>query len=293
MTRPTAFLNAIRAFEAAARHESFAKAAAELGVSHTVVSRHIRNLEQWLGTAVFARTGNRATLTGDARMIAPKISAAFLAIDESFETLRGTARRTTIRVSAEPAFASRWLRRRAHDFRAAFPDIEIDMRASWSPPSLTDGSADVVVHFDTRLPANSSGMRRLFPIDACPAGSPEFLRKHAGNGANADVRSLPLVHDHGLDVWRDWFAAHEPKCDAWRNGRVYSDLALAIDAAVDGEGAILADDILCAREFETGALVKFDDRILRCAWYCAAFADTTASEPAVAAFRSWLERQVH
>jgi len=290
--RATSFLNAIRAFEAAARHESFAKAAAELRVSHTVVSRHVRNLEHWLSTGLFVRSGNRVALTDDARMIAPKITAAFLAIDESFEGLRSAPRKTRIRVTAEPAFATRWLRRHAHAFRAEYPNIEIDLTASRSPPGRESGAADVVIHFEQRLQARNPHARRLFPIDAFPACSAGFLRSHVQVAAAGDIRTLPLVHDHGLDIWREWFTRYEPGCEAWRNGRVYSDLSLAIDAAVDGEGVILADDILCARELETGALVRLDDRIVRCTWYCVAFDDAVVSDPAIAAFASWLDRQV-
>lgn len=291
MTQATAHLNAIRAFEAAARHESFARAAAELRVSHTVVSRHIRNLEDWLGADLFVRSGNRVLLTDDARMIAPRITAAFLSIDQSFEALRGTPRKSRIRVTAEPAFATRWLRRRAHAFRAEFPDIEIDLTASRSPPGRGTGAADVVIHFEERLRATDRHTRRLFPIDAYPACSAELLRRQCGDTAAPDIRALPLVHDHDLDIWRRWFARYEPDSGAWRNGRVYSDLSLAIDAAVDGEGVILADDILCAREFETAALVKLDPRILRCAWYGAEFRDASTREPAIVAFGTWLERQ--
>lgn len=290
MVRPVSFLNAIRAFEAAARHESLAKAASELGVSHTVVSRHVRNLEQWLEAPLFVRSGNRVVLTEDARAASPKVTAAFQSINDTFDALRGAPRRSRIRVRAEPAFATRWLRRHAHGFRAEHPHFEIDIEAARTLPNRWDGMADVVIHFEERLPAAAGTALRLFPIDAYPACSAAFAGLSAG--APVDLRALPLVHDHGLDMWRAWFARYEPGSEAWRNGRVYSDLSLAIDAAVDGEGVFLADDIVCATELETGALVRLDDRTLRCTWYGAAFAEATASAPAIAAFRSWLIRQI-
>jgi LysR family transcriptional regulator, glycine cleavage system transcriptional activator len=292
MSDATSYLNAVKAFEAAARHESFAKAAAELCVSHTVVSRHIRNLEAWLETRLFERKGNRVVLTRDARMIAPKISAAFLSINECFDGLRSTRPKRHLRVGAEPAFATKWLRRRINGFLAEFPDVEIDIVALRRPTNVHGSETDAVIHFDRRLPAKVTAEHRLFPIDGYPACSPELFRTHGREGAAPEFPGLPLVHDHGHEIWREWFMQYAPGSDAWRHGRVYSDLSLAVDAAVDGEGVILADDILCAKEIQTGALVKVDGRILRCAWYCAVFNEATVSFPVVKAFRSWLNAQV-
>ncbi len=288
MSQSASYLNALRAFEAAARHESFAKAADELCVSHSVVSRHIRNLELWLETALFVRTGNRVMLTDEARMFAPRISEAFQTIQESCERFRAGPRKKTIRVSAEPAFATRWLRRRTADFYSKFPNIEIDLKSAWSPPSLESGTADVVIHFDSRVRSKKWSQDRLFPIDAFPACAPDFLPKLPNSGQAAAIEKSPLIHDNGRAIWRQWFETYAPRSDNWRNGRVYSDLSLAIDAAVDGEGVFLADEIICAREMERGALVSLDDRMLRCTWYSATYRDADALSPALAAFRSWL-----
>lgn len=292
MADATSYLNAVRAFEAAARHESIAKAAAELCVSHTVVSRHIKNLEAWLETKLFERKGNRIVLTRNARMIAPKITAAFLSINESFESLRSSRPEWHLRVSAEPAFATKWLRRRIKEFQNEFPRIELDIVALRRPTDIHGSDTDVIIHFDKRLPAKEAGEHRLFPIDGYPACSPEILTEHGEEEGKPEFPGLPLVHDHGHEIWRDWFLKYVPGCDDWRHGRIYSDLSLAIDAAIDGEGVILADDILCAKEIRTGALVKLDDRVLRCAWYCAVYNNATVSTPAVNAFRSWLCGQV-
>ena len=193
MPRATSHLKAVRAFEAAARHESFAKAAVELCVSHSVISRHIRNLEQWLGTDLFVRSGNQVELTEDARLIVPKITAAFISVNDCFESLRKVRHPRSIVISAEPAIATRWLRRRLSIFRDEFPDIEIDLRASRSLPDVTDGTTDVAIHFESQFQSNDPSLQRLFPIDAYPACSPDFLREHSqGNGA-VDFRDLPSM----------------------------------------------------------------------------------------------------
>ncbi|WP_377171327.1 LysR family transcriptional regulator [Roseovarius aquimarinus] len=278
----------MRAFEAAARFESFAKAAEELKVSHTVISRHVRNLERWLETELFQRDGNRVRLTPAGRMISPKITGAMVAIDDAFQSIGSGETRQTVHVVAEPAFASLWLRRHLDDFRARYPRFELDLKASWSPPTAERSGIDVVIHFDTRFPQGDETATRLFPIDAFPAAAPRFLEDHPAPGGEYDMAHVPLVHDHGVSVWRGWFEEHEASSNNWKSGRVYSDLSLAIDAATDGEGVILADDILCERELATGVLVQLDKRKTRCAWYSAHFIDESRSNAACRAFKSWL-----
>ena len=89
-------------------------------------------------------------------------------------------------------------------------------------------------------------------------------------------------------IWRRWFDRFLPGSEAWRSGYVYSDLSLAIDAAADGDGIFLADDLLCAREIASGALVKVLPETLRCAWYCTAVPHEAKIAKAVQAFRDWL-----
>ncbi len=289
MTDVLSYLNAVRAFEAAARHESFAKAAQELCVSHTVVSRHVRNLEGWLGTALFERSGNRVMLTEEARMIAPRVTASLLEVKEVFEQVRRTRSERRVRVSAEPAFASRWLRRHAGRFRDAHPDIGLEIKASWTPERVDDELSDVVVHFQGRMNSAVADSDLLFPIDGFPACAPSLAEAFEGKSDRPWFEALPLVHDHGFNIWRTWFERYQPTSEAWKQGQVYADLSLAIDAAVDGEGVILADDRICQKEVKTGTLVKLDPRVVRCTWYAVRTSLGRPRGPAVEAFLSWLQ----
>lgn len=288
MTQSVMYLSALRAFEAAARHESFAKAAAELNVSHSVVSQHIRNLEAWLHTSLFVRHGNRVELTEEARLFASRISEGFQIIQETCNHYRGTYGAMSLTVKAEPAFATRWLRRRLLEFQSAHPNIAVQLLSNASRPNMRDGITDIALHFDSVLINEGASQDRVFPIDTYPACSPDFLQTHATRLKQLDFEGLPLVHDNSRTVWRQWFNKYLPESEAWKQGNVYSDFLMALDSAKEGDGIFLADDIICQKEMQDGSLVKLDSRTLRSAWYHMAYSASPAINPAVAIFRTWL-----
>jgi len=284
-------LNALRAFEVAARHSSFAKAAEELNVSHSVISQHIRNLEQWFGTDLFIRHGNRVELSDDGRDLQPQFASGFQTLTDACENLLRKTQTGTLVVSAEPALASLWLRKRVTEFCSLFPRIEVDLRPAWTPAQIGDGHADMIIHFETRIPKSGVEKDNLFPIDGYPASTPQVRTTLPMIKSAIDWDRAVLVHDNGKETWHKWYAAHEPDSSGWTMGRVYSDLSLAIDAAVDGEGVILADDILCQQEITSGRLVRLEDRSVRCVWYQIAVPRGTSKSTAAAFFRNWLMDQ--
>ena len=288
MSTPLRHLNSLLAFEAAARSTSFAKAAKELNVSPSVVSEHIKNLELWFGVVLFTRLGNRVELTDDGRALQPQLSNGFQILKDACDGVLRVSQKGTLTISAEPALASLWLRKRISEFCTKFPKIDTELRPAWQPPQLGEGHADMLIHFETRVPSKGARQLRLFPIDGFPACAPQLKIQINEGGNSLNWLKAPLVHDNGREIWHQWFSAHEPSSQAWREGRVYSDLSLAIDAAVDGEGVILADDILCQKELETGALVKCDPRQTRCVWYTAVVPRNLSSNSALATFVTWL-----
>ncbi|MEP3333597.1 LysR family transcriptional regulator [Sedimentitalea sp.] len=284
-------LNALRVFEAAARHSSFAKAAHELNVSHSVVSQHIRNLEHWFGTDLFIRHGNRVELSDDGRNLLPQIASGLQTLTDATETLLRKTRSGTLVVSAEPALASLWLRKRITEFCSLFPRIEIDLRPAWTPAQIGEGHADMIIHFATRMPQSGVKRDKLFPIDGFPAATPHVRDAILAEGGAIDWDHVGLVHDNGKEIWHKWYTEHEPESAGWRIGKVYSDLSLAIDGAADGEGVILADDILCQREISSGQLVRLDQREIRCVWYEIALHKGISKSASSSFFKNWLLEQ--
>ncbi|MES0827996.1 LysR family transcriptional regulator [Ruegeria sp. SCP11] len=281
-------LNALRAFEAAARHQSISRAAEELNVSHSVVSQHVKTLEDWFGTELFVRSGNRITLSEDGRALLPRISSGMQTLKDACSDLLRATQKGTLIVSAEPALASLWLRKRITEFCAEFPKIDVDLRPAWQPPQLGEDHADIIIHFETRLPTADARIQRLFPIDGYPACAPHVREQLISEDGNIDWQEAPLVHDNGREIWHQWYLTYEPGSNRWQQGRLYSDLSLAIDAALDGEGIILADDVLCGKEMRSGTLVQLDARQIRCVWYSVALPKKSSRKPAVETFSNWL-----
>ncbi|NOR31823.1 MAG: LysR family transcriptional regulator [Sulfitobacter sp.] len=284
-------LNALRVFEAAARHSSFAKAAGELNVSHSVVSQHIRNLELWFGTDLFIRHGNRVELSDDGRDLRPQIASGLQTLTDASETLLRKTRSGTLVVSAEPALASLWLRKQITEFCRLFTRIDVDLRPAWTPAQIGEGHADLIIHFATRMPQSGVKKDNMFALDGYPVATPQVRDRLLSENGRIDWDVAGLVHDNGKETWHKWYAAHQPESAGWRKGKVYSDLSLAIDAAVDGEGIILADDILCQREIASGQLVRLDDRTVRCVWYQIALDKETSKSASSSFFKDWLLEQ--
>ncbi|WP_299850906.1 LysR family transcriptional regulator [uncultured Roseovarius sp.] len=281
-------LNALRAFEAAARNRSIAKAADELHVSHSVVSQHVRNLEEWLNVELFERHSNRIELSEEGKHFEPQVAYGLQILSDACDNLLNLTQTGTINISAEPAISSRWLRKKVTEFCGQHPNIECNLRSEWRPPDIDEELVDVIIHFEERLLRTRTDHARLFPIDGFPACSPELQTESGFLPECGSISDLPLLHDNGRHIWQHWFSEHVDGNEQWKHGKVYSDLSLAIDAAVDGEGVFLADEIICAKELSLGQLRKIDDRTTRCTWYLIAINENSHANSAVTVFKNWI-----
>ena len=282
-------LNALRAFESAARHCSFAKAAAELNVSHSVVSQHVKKLEERLETSLFIRYGNRIELSAEGAMLLPQVANAFQTLRDACDSVLGNGSQKSITISVEPAISSRWLRKKITQFCELHPNIQVDLKPAWTPPKLGENHVGMIIHFEERIShLGQNYYQKLLPIDGFPACSP-VLYEQIKRSKNLDnFHDFPLIHDNGREIWRKWYEKFQPKSSHWKDGRVYSDLSLAIDAAVDGEGIILADEQICQKELKSGELVKLDDRVIRCTWYVVAIDKSLSEKSAEVQLQNWI-----
>lgn len=285
-------LNALRAFESTARHESFSIAAEELNVSHSTISKHVKNLEDRLETQLFTRHGNRIELTKEGKMLLPQIVSAFQILRDACDGVIGSNSKTVVNISAEPAISSRWLRKKITAFCSENQKLQVELKPAWTPSNFGDQQINMVIHFEERVShLRKNNVKRLFPIDAFPVCSPGLYQDIMEKSGTVDFSSIPLVHDNGREVWRKWYEKFQPKESNWKKGKVYSDLSLAIDAAVDGEGVFLADPVLCDRELKAGSLVILDERLVRCAWYVVVIEENDSSNSAVTQLQQWLLAQ--
>ncbi|WP_303507575.1 LysR substrate-binding domain-containing protein [Cognatishimia sp. 1_MG-2023] len=213
-------------------------------------------------------------------------------LSDACESLLQASQVGTVMISAEPAFASRWLRRKITKFSEQFPKIECFLRSDWQVPDIVEDKVDIVIHFDERIQRMQAEKTHLFPIDGFPACAPSLYDKiDFSNGPN-DFLKLPIIHDNGRHIWHQWLTEYADGVDKWSDGKVLSDLALTIDAAVDGEGVFLADKIICKRELENGLLKPIDHRTSRCTWYSVATQDNVDQNSPTMTFRNWLLAEV-
>jgi LysR family glycine cleavage system transcriptional activator len=301
-------LNALRAFEAAARHLSFKMAAMELHVSPTAVSHQIRTLEDYLQVRLFRRLHRALELTEDARAALPKLRDGFQCLVEAVEALRRKESIRILSISAAPAFVTKWLVPRLQRFVARHPDIDVRIAATMhsvdgrhaeagamaEPADIRDEAPDVEIRFGTgHYPG--SRVDKLLSVCVTPVCSPRLLQgEHALRGPE-DLRHHTLLHDDALRLhdeqaeWAAWLnRAGVKNVDATR-GPHFSHAALALDAAADGLGVALTMDTLAAADLATGRLIApFELRVPVSSAYYVVCQEARANQPHIAAFREWL-----
>jgi LysR family glycine cleavage system transcriptional activator len=285
-------LNALRAFEAAARHLSMKEAAAELSVTPGAVSQLVRGLEQRLGTPLFRRGNRSLVLTEAGQSYFAPVRHAFRQIGEATRCLRAQPHTGVLTVSAPPAFAASWLVPRLGRFRARHGEIELNVTTARGLANFAADGVDVGIRHGL---GHYAGLRcdRIVTIAMVPVCSKEFLALHGGGRPRqpVDLLGLPLLHDAERQDWPLWFQAHGV-ADAGHaavSGISFDDQTLLIRAAASHQGIALLSEPLAWPELDQGSLV----RALNVAWpqefsYWLVCPRATAEQPKIAAFREWL-----
>jgi LysR family glycine cleavage system transcriptional activator len=285
-------LNALRAFEASARHLSMKDAATELSVTPGAVSQLVRGLEQRLGTQLFRRGNRSLVLTEAGQSYFVPIRHAFREIGEATRRLRALPNAGVLTVSAPPAFAASWLVPRLGAFRARHADIELNIATTRGLANFVADGVDVAIrHGLGRYP----GLRcdRIASIAMIPVCGPRFLAFLGDRKPRipADLIGLPLLHDEDRQDWALWFQAQNV-ADLGRtvsSGISFDDQTLLIRAAASHQGIALVTETLARAELSQGGLV----RALDVAWpqefaYWLVYPKATADQPKIVAFRDWL-----
>lgn len=284
-------LSMVRAFEAVGRLASMRKAAFDLGVCHTVVSRHVRNLEAWFGTRLVETSPRGIVLTEEGRIFFRSVSAAFDAIAAATSELRPASARGLLRVWCVPGLAARWLATRLADLQAALPGVEIVLRATKERPDFVHYEADSEIHFgempETTARAVLLEQTRLFPV-----ASPSWVASQPTVATLADLEKLRLIHEESRDQWRRWFelAGHRVRGDLPGPRRWYASSAL--DAAVAGQGVALATRLQAADDILAGRLVELLDTDVSLGGYWFVAPEARWNDPVLAKFRSWLAASI-
>jgi LysR family glycine cleavage system transcriptional activator len=285
-------LNALRAFEAIARHLSFAKAAAELHVTPAALSHQIRGLEQELGP-LFHRRPRAIELTETGRLIYPGLHAGFESVRNALAQLDRAHDGRVIVVSATPGLVAKWLMPRLWRFLRQHPDIDARVSATLKLVDFAAEGVDVGIRLSKRVdPALHT--EKLFDDAMLPVCSPSLVEQ--GLHSATDLARFPLIHYdfatsmHAPPVWADWFPlAGLQGADAPTRGLRVSAADHALEAAVAGAGVALAHKLIASDDVHSGRLVMpFGPELALPSSYYFACPRGHESRPKVGAFRDWL-----
>jgi LysR family glycine cleavage system transcriptional activator len=291
-------LNALRAFEAAARLHSFTRAAEELFVTQAAVSHQIKALEAHLAVRLFERLPRQLVLTDEGRAYARALTRSFTSLATATDKLRArlakqaaVPARTRLTVSVIPSFAARWLVPRLGRFRALHPGIDVGIQPDNAPADFARGQADVGIRFGLgRYPRLRT--LRLMDDESFPVCHPKLLRGRRALRTPRDLRHHVLLHDDDPVDWTAWLRAAGVSTIDAHHGPVFTDASMVIEAALEGQGVALTRRVLASGELQRGRLVQpFALALPSPRSYFFVTLPARASEPAILAFRRWLQAE--
>ena len=300
--RSIAHLNALRAFEASARHQSFSLAAQELNVTPAAVGQLVRTLEDWLGSPLFVRsTSGRARLvtTEVAEQALPDIRAGLERLAVGLERLRSGSAGGVLTVTVSPAFAAKWLLPRIERFQAAWPETDLRLDTSLKPVDFVAQRIDVGVRYG-RGQWPGLAAEKLMDEEMYPVCAPALLAT-ATLQAPGDLRGQVLIHDQSVDTstgfasWQAWLRHAGVQGVPTDRGLRINNSAAVLQAAIDGQGVALARSVMAHDDLAAGRLVRLfpQVRLESALAYYVVYRPECIAQPKVAAFRDWLLREAH
>ncbi|TJW68650.1 MAG: LysR family transcriptional regulator [Mesorhizobium sp.] len=251
-------LNAIRAFEAAARHLSFSAAGEELHVTHPAISHQIRRLEEWLGVPLFHRDARKVRLTDAGLSLQASANAALSDLAAACRRIRRNAAVASLSVGCIPSIASRWLVPRLPDFTARHPEIAIRVAYAKAEDRLEDDDNDILITLGAD-PSPKATSLKLFSRISRPACSPHYLARKGRLGSPAEIAAAELLHDETRHGWREWFSQSGMAGADVGNGPVFADFNILATAVIAGHGVALCPIEVFREELRRGDLVVVSD----------------------------------
>jgi len=281
-------LNNLKAFEAAARHESFTRAAEELCVTQGAVSQQVKGLEDGLGIKLFNRERQRLVITEAGRDYLLVVRDALDRIAVGTERLLQRQNAGVLTVSTSPDFAAKWLVHRLGHFAEAHSGIDLRVSATLHHVDFAREEVDLAVrHGEGNWPGLDTvqlSTEQLFAV--C---SPKLLSGRRVRGKPADILKFPLIHLDGRADWTRWLRAAGIDEGAATHGPVLNRASMVIDAAINGQGVALARTTLAAWDLINGRLVRpFPDTLPLGKTYWIVCPKATSSLPKIVTFRDWL-----
>lgn len=286
-------LHALRAFEAAARHRHFAHAAEELHLTPTAISHQVRQLEEILGVELFRRYPRPVRLSPAGEALFPVLQESLDRIAAAIEQL-SEGQNGPLRISVTMAFASRWLMPRLVKLREE-TGLGLDIEADDRIADLHASDIDIAIRYAER-PAADAEWHRLFPDRFIPVCSPTLLPAQPHLSPD-QVLALPLLHyrwksgTSNAPSWERWQAQARPEIGQLHITQTFSEEVHALDAAMTGQGAVLASQLLVGDQLKTGALIQLSDTSLPGPTYWAVSLATHPERDRLQAVLDWFRKQ--
>ncbi|WP_397451512.1 LysR substrate-binding domain-containing protein [Pseudomonas sp. NA-150] len=283
-------LNMLRVFEEVARHRSFSRAAESLNVTQGAVSRQIKQLEDYLGVALFVRTPRGLSLTESGSALSPQLGEAFDHIERALQGVRVTNLRQRLRILAPPTWATRWLSPNLRVFCERYPDISLSVNNQVSP----DGMGEIDCHIRFGLAAAQHGDSHLLTMERHIAvASPELF----SNGKPPELGQYPLLHilheGKRLKIWENWLEVMNISGVDAERGLEFSTLDQVIHTALAGGGLAVIDRQMIERELANGSLVPITPaEVVGPYGYWLDIPTDKLGLSKVELFRGWLDQQL-
>lgn len=288
MSRRLPPLNALRAFEAAARHLSFTRAASELHVTPAAISHQVKGLEDWFGVKLFQRRNREILMTESGQLLLPGVRDGLDQLEAASQRIVTRGDGNELRLTCMPSFAAKWLVPRLSRFRARHPEIDVLL-------STEDRMVDLDVEpFDLGIRSGRGHypgltVYRLFDDAVFPVCSPELLRGDKPLRTPSDLVHHSLLHDDYPVGWLEWLAAAGVDNVDHHRGPMFDNSAMMLQAAAEGMGVALARHALAYADLLAGRLVRpFPITLTSDYAYFLVHVPRVADRPKIVAFRTWL-----
>jgi LysR family glycine cleavage system transcriptional activator len=250
-------LTALRSFEAAGRHLSFSRAAEELYVSQAAISRQIRELEALIGKPLFERLHRKVELTEAGQTLLSQLTTSFDDIDRRLSQIVSRPDHSPLRVSVEPSFAGEFLIQRLNSFRQHYPQIDISVDAESRLIEFRGNEAELAIRYGAAARSwPRTQAKHLVDVLVTPVLASGLLASGVPLATPADLQHYTLLHDYNRDGWARWFQAMGLPDLALQRGPLFTDAALAMQAAKLGHGVALGDRILNGADLRAGLLIR-------------------------------------
>ena len=290
-------LNSLRAFESAARWNSFTRAAEELNVTPGAISQQIRGLEAYLGQALFKRQNRSIRLTEHAQLCLPALTAGFNQLSDAIKIVEEYNSSRPLIITVANSFASKWLIPHLASFQEKHPEIDVRIDVSCQLVDIIKEDIDIGIRFGNgEYPDLESDY--LLPVEIVPVCSPALLKTRPLSEPS-DLVNHTLIHGDNyflnatMPDWEMWLSTLGVSGVDASHGPRYSPSDMAIQAAIEGQGVALSSTVAVRNDLESGRLIQpFKETIpLEFAYYCVCSA-TRAERPYIRAFREWIKAEV-